>query len=54
MKKTKVDLPKAVSRAYNKRAMPQALKEGDLVLKAIGHVQKGLNASKFAPKLEGP
>lgn len=26
----------------------------NLVLKVAGHVQKGSNASKFAPKFEGP
>lgn len=31
-----------ISRAYNKRVKPRTLRVGDLVLKAAGHVQKGL------------
>lgn len=43
-----------ISRAYNKKVKPRSLKVGDLVLKATGHIQKGLNAPKFAPIWEGP
>lgn len=42
-----------ISKAYNKLVKPRILKVSDLVLKA-GHVKKGSNASKFAPKWEGP
>lgn len=43
-----------ISRAYNKKVKTRALKVGDLVLKAAGYIQKGISASKFAPKWEGP
>lgn len=45
---------KRISRAYNKRVKARPLKVGDLVLKAVGHVQKGANASKFSSNWEGP
>lgn len=45
---------KQISKAYNKQVRPWTLSVGDLVLKATGYVQKGLGASKFAPKYEGP
>lgn len=37
-----VDLSKKDEQAYNKRVKPRVLKIGDLVLKAAGHVQKGM------------
>lgn len=45
---------KRIIRAYNKRVKARPLKVDDLDLKAVGHVQKGENASKFSPKWEGP
>lgn len=44
------DLSKRISRAYNIQVKFPPLKVGDLVLKAVGHIQKGANASKFALK----
>lgn len=41
-----------ISKTYNKRVRPWPLNVGYLVLEAPGHVKKGLNASKFAPKWE--
>lgn len=45
---------KRISGVYNRRVKSRPLKMGDLVLKAAGHIQKGTNASKFAPKWEKP
>lgn len=45
---------KRISKAYNKQVKPRLFKVGDLVLKAAGHVKKGMNASKFTFKWEGP
>lgn len=42
------------SKAYNEKVRPQALRVSNLVFKTVGHIQKGLSASKFAPTLEGP
>lgn len=39
-----------ISRPYNRRVTSKPLKVGNLVLKAVEHIQKGVNASKFAPK----
>lgn len=43
---------KQVSKAYGKLARPRTLFVGDLILKAVGHVQKALSASKFTSKGE--
>lgn len=43
-----------MNKAYNKRIRPWTLRVGNLVLKTAGHIQKGLSASKFAPKCEWP
>lgn len=45
---------KWISRAYNKEVRPWAFTIGDLVLEAAGHIQKGISASNFAAKWEGP
>lgn len=46
-------IQKQNSRAYNKKVTPRTLKVGELILQVAWHVQKGLVASKFTPKLEG-
>lgn len=42
------------SKAYNKNVRPRTLFVGDLVLKAVGRVQKDLSALKFVLEWEGP
>lgn len=45
-----VILPEVISKAFNNHIKPWTLLIGDLVLKAAGHVLKGLSALKFDPK----
>lgn len=45
----RVSYQKQINKAYNKKVNPPLLCVGDLVLKTA-YVQKGLDASKFAPK----
>ena len=43
-----------IAHSYNKLVKPKVFQEGDLVLKVANHAMKGLHASKFTPKWEGP
>lgn len=42
-----VSYQKQILKAYNKRVRPRTFFVGDLVLKAVGHVQKGLTAQSL-------
>lgn len=45
---------KKISKAYDKKVKPRSLSVRYLVLKIAGHIQKGLSASYFVSRWEGP